>query len=141
VAENKAQVEAAKEAQTFSFKPFDQITYREWLIGQLSVGHGLQPKPVLAQIVASADELICLAQTGVCESKVAKQDIMSLPEYQYLPVRVRKCLVAAKIQTLLDLSMRNPHELLRIKNVGVTSICDLMKLLEAYGMTFPVRWP
>jgi DNA-directed RNA polymerase subunit alpha len=65
---------------------------------------------------------------------------MSLAELD-LSVRATNCLETEGIQTVRDLVMRSPEELLEVRNFGETTLREVKSKLEERGLTLGMRIP
>ena len=58
-----------------------------------------------------------------------------------LSVRSANCLKIAKIKTLGDLIQKNEHNLLKVKNFGKKSLCEISKKLKELGLSLGMQIP
>jgi DNA-directed RNA polymerase subunit alpha len=65
---------------------------------------------------------------------------MSLAELD-LSVRATNCLETEGIQTVRDLVIRSPEELLEVRNFGETTLREVKSKLEERGLTLGMRLP
>jgi len=114
------------EAQLLSYKNFGETSLRE--IKQILESKGLRLGGALEE--GQDDE----GATGKAPDK--DQAILNKPvEELNLSVRSRKCLQKLNIRTIGDLVRRTDAELLGCKNFGVTSLNEIKKVLEQYGLS------
>jgi len=114
------------EAQLLSYKNFGETSLRE--IKQILESKGLRLGGALEE--GQDDE-------GATRKAPDKdQAILNKPvEELNLSVRSRKCLQKLNIRTIGDLVRRTDAELLGCKNFGVTSLNEIKKVLEQYGLS------
>ncbi|HUT30505.1 MAG TPA: DNA-directed RNA polymerase subunit alpha C-terminal domain-containing protein [Sedimentisphaerales bacterium] len=116
------------EAELLSYKNFGETSLREIKVvlesKGLRLGMALEEKESVEGEGEEGDD-------GVDEA----QEILNQPvEELNLSVRARKCLQKLSIRTLGELTKKTEAELLGCKNFGVTSLNEIKKALEGYGL-------
>jgi len=117
------------ESELLSYKNFGETSLRE--IKAVLVSKGLR--------LGMAREETQLSPAESSESDIAEDEskqLLSKPVDELkLSVRARKCLQKLNIHTLSELTRRTDAELLGCKNFGVTSLNEIKKALESFGLS------
>jgi hypothetical protein len=83
---------------------------------------------------------IAACSPGAGERRALRPDILRLPLNEFIPnkpgfVRMYNCLANSGIRTVGELIHKKPDELLRIKNMGASTLFTVVKLLEDKGLS------
>ncbi|MFA7484576.1 MAG: DNA-directed RNA polymerase subunit alpha C-terminal domain-containing protein, partial [Phycisphaerae bacterium] len=113
------------EAELLSYKNFGETSLREIKTildsKNLRLGMALEEGQIFEQPEQPVEQ----------EDAMQKRPIEDLQ----LSVRARKCLIKLNIRTFGDLTKKTEAELLGCKNFGVTSLNEIKKAIEAFGLS------
>ena len=114
------------EAELLSYKNFGETSLRE--IKTILESKGLKLGGALESQETDED-------ADDAEAQERKMLLAKPVEELGLSVRSRKCLAKLEVRTLEDLTNKTDAELLGCKNFGVTSLNEIKKALEKYGLS------